>query len=168
MRSIKKFFQDAWQWARNAFNSIWDGETFLQDNAVQFANLRDRLYQAASSDVADLATDLIPGKFDDRAQDWIIKGLEWAERYLDGYVKLDECLDPQKSNVEKMACLISKIREIKDEKMKSEALDILTSKGLERLHNDTTDTTLDPSDAKALIEGGKTAHEAAKKMLGEK
>lgn len=167
MRKITKFFQDAWAWAKEAFNSIWDGETYIQDNAVQFANLRDRLHDAVSSTGADLITDIIPGKFDDMAQDWILKGLEWAEPKLEAYIKLDECLVPDKSNIEKMACLITKIRGIKDGKMQGEALDLLVSKGLERIHNDTTGKTLDPADATKLIEGGKTAHKAAKEMLGE-
>lgn len=157
------FLKKAWSGIKTTWKNIWDGTTFLQNNLTQIIKVTEVIKKVANSSITDKVTDLIPGKIDDRIVSAIGKGASAVLPDLKDAAKINDCLDSEKDDKEKIDCIADRLKEV----TKAERYDFLlniAAAGVKKLLEDENGLSISDEKARRIAQGTYDQVKLAKKL----
>jgi len=161
---VRQFFDDLIDDAKDFFKSLWNGTTVVQKNAAQIDQGLDQFEDALESSTAQAIVDIIPGKIDNNVRQILLKGARTAQPYVDAAVDFNKCLDEDMDDVEQIACIIEKVRDLKKED-REEVRRSLGINSLQQVMKEATGKWMDADKAEKAIDGARSAKEAARDLM---
>lgn len=161
---VRQFFDDLIDDAKDFFKSLWNGTTVVQKNAAQIDQGLDQFEDAIESPAAQAIVDIIPGKIDNNVRQVLLKGARTAQPYVDAAVDFNKCLDEDKDDIEQLACIIEKVRDLSKED-KEQVRRSLGINSLQQVMKEATGKWMDDDKAEKAIDGARSAKEAARELM---
>jgi len=109
------FFKDLWKKLKNAWNSIWDGATIIQQNATEIIKGVEAVKKVTEHDLTDTVTAAIPGGIDDAIVKYLNRAANKVLPVMRDADKFNDCVLKHDDDEEKIDCIAQTLKKVTEE-----------------------------------------------------